>query len=142
MAYGLSQGITPRKYAIRWLVFALCTSFVGGIIAWITQDQDWASRFGALVVVIGLIAITHMVQTFGRESGEFDDPYHIAASFAAMEKGHEQFASSEDDLRRNKKIMSEFDRSAWAVKLELGIIGFGTLQWGFGDLIVDLVGIT
>lgn len=137
MAFAVDLSVSPKQYAFRALLGMASISVLGIIAAWFVGSPNVASRVGALIVVYGLAIVYLFEKRFGRDTPGHGDLYALDALHAAYERGAPFLPESEEQQKKASKIHGDFDRNKWIVRTELLIIGYGTLQWGFGDLLVS-----
>src|SRR5258708_6440913 len=102
-------GATFGKLVITFGLFIL-----GILLSAETGDWMWFSRFGCLIAVVGIfVVITNVEQA-------------VAGKSRVHQSGEDTGAAAEQEAR---------DIVAIARGSDLGILVFGNLIWGFGDLI-------
>jgi hypothetical protein len=114
-----------------WIIISI---FIFGVILSIySDDWNWFSRSGSLVVVCGLfIAKWDLSRRVDEENLDFLDPVIIEVN---KEKGGSAASLKMDDVKDAlHSMMTEYNNPRY-ILWEFYIIGLGTLVWGFGDLI-------
>src|SRR5690625_1275563 len=100
-------------------VFALCSFFIGLVIAILTKDWSWVSRASSLITIAGLLLTM---------SPTFMKGVYLAQSQAGRLAG----IDSEGKTITTSKEEREIGRNvAYGIILTI----LGTILWGFGDLI-------
>ncbi len=104
------------------MAFAFLMIACGVVISTITKEWMWFSRFGALVTISGLLLTS--------------SPLFVKGIYLSV-SGAFGFASRDED--GNSRVVTPQARKIGdAVFLGIVITIFGTLIWGFGDLLDDL----
>lgn len=97
---------------------AIAIAVIGIGISLLTGEWKWFSRSGSLIVAFGIY-----VAFFDIDSWEY-----------RLRRGAEDRG---DEIRGEDQFFHHIRR--WFTKSHLTIILYGTLIWGFGDLIDDIV---
>ncbi len=113
----MRQGLyTLRAYAV-----ALITLLIGAAISRETGDWSWFSRFGALVVVNGILLTSH----------------HIIIHIHNLSHYHQRRSCNRDWAADDKyEFIHDDNEHRWmSEKHGLYMLIGGTLIWAFGDLL-------
>ena len=135
------------------IALTLTGIFLGlGIYLGLSNEAAWLGRFGSLIIIIGvLLAATRFTETLASRVDTFlknNGPLIVKAiiedhkNFHGRELSHEYKSKLIRDAEASlKENFSAYQSSRIRVfKLyEIGIVSFGTLVNGFGELFINFI---
>ena len=112
-----------KRFTIKAYLIALLTLALGIMLSMKKNDWSWLSRSGSLIVINGIILTSHQ----------------IIEHMQILKQRQINFGSqfNRDWAQQHKKqIVQSDDEVTWKLeKYGLYMLIFGTVVWGFGDLI-------
>ena len=138
----------------EWLYIAVAIAILGGgvLVSYETRDAGWLSRFGAIVIVVGVLFAFSNLPALLDEKAKKLAKLRMELTFQSMldekeESMHEVYTAEERTmLKRNfeAKARHIFEHEASLPKrrfraVEVGIICLGTLANGWGQWILERI---
>jgi len=112
-----------RYFAVSSVAIAVLTLLLGVLLSLSLGNWGWLSRSGSLVVVNGIILTSHqIIDHINRlKQHQSSRPLQFGRDWAGAEK---------------RQLIHVLEGSVWqSEKYGLYMLIFGTLVWGFGDLL-------
>ncbi|EBA11450.1 hypothetical protein RCCS2_02288 [Roseobacter sp. CCS2] len=126
----INQFLGPNETVLCGLLGAFIILSMGYLVSSLTYDADWSARFGCLCVVYGLLLLVLMRWRFG-DLQPNDKVFEATIKKAALPPSPtKQFTDQINSYGEHVRSKSVF-------LTEVSVIGIGTLQWGFGDLVAS-----
>lgn len=115
--------VKARIFKLRAYTTALITLFIGAIVSVELNDWSWFSRSGSLVVINGILLTSHQIIQHMQTLGQY------------QRRGNSQFEKDWAHEEKHQFIHDDHENRWNSEKDGLYMLIFGTLVWGFGDLI-------
>lgn len=147
----MTNFIKSNKISVYVLVMCSLTILIFTVGIILTNNQflgiEWFSRSGSLVVVLGIFSGLGGVLQERWLASQFALQHRFAAAktrkkLRQINATEEYIAKELAELEKQLEDMNQSLQSKLKLKvgmLELNLLVFGTLVWGFGDIVIKFI---